>query len=162
MDDSVRSAADSGHEEPRDRAAARSSVPARSIPAAARGLDNGAGPLHASDMPKSLVLRNVPDDLHRTLKARAAAARMPLAAWLVRELTRVATWDSEVEMGRRLATRRAAARPASTVEWVREERERNRNGTVPGRTRSSPAGCPTPAERKPGGPGPKKRSSRRK
>lgn len=113
-------------------------------------------------MAKSLMLRNVPEELHRTLKARAAAAQMPLATWLVRELTRVATWDTEVEVARRLATRRAAARPASTVEWVREERERNRNGTTPGRTRNSPAGCPTPVERKPGSPGPKRRSSRRK
>ena len=113
-------------------------------------------------MGKSVWLRNIPEDLHRMLKARAAAARMPLAAWLVRELSRVAAGDSEVDIARRLATRRAAARPASTVEWVREERERHRNGTVPGRTRSTPAGCPAPAERKPQGPGPKRRSSRRK
>jgi hypothetical protein len=113
-------------------------------------------------MPKSVLLRNIPEDLHRMLKARAAAARMPLGAWLVRELARLATWDSEAEMGRRLATRRAATRPASTVEWVREERDRNRNAAIPGRTRSTPAGCPTPVERKPAGPGPKRRSSRRK
>ena len=113
-------------------------------------------------MPKSLVLRNFPDELHRSLKARAAAARMPLASWLVRELTRVANWDAEIEVARRLAARRAATRPASTVEWVREERERNRNGTVPGRSRTPPTNCPAPAERKPGGPGPKRRSSRRK
>jgi plasmid stability protein len=113
-------------------------------------------------MGKSVWLRNVPEELHRTLKARAAAARMPLSAWLVSELARVAVWDTEVEMAKRLAVRRAASRPASTVEWVREERERNRNGTVPGRTRTSTAGCPAPAERKPAVPGPKRRSSRRK
>ena len=114
-------------------------------------------------MGKSVWLRNIPEELHRMLKARAAAARMPLSAWLVSELARVAVWDTEVEMARRLAVRRgAASRPASTVEWVREERERNRNGTMPGRTRSSPADCPAPAERKPQGPGPKRRSSRRK
>jgi len=113
-------------------------------------------------MGKSVWLRNIPEDLHRALKARAAAARMPLASWLVAELGRVAEWNSEAEVGRRLATRRAAARPASTVEWVREERERHRSGTVPGRSRTSGGACPAPVERKPGGTGPKRRSSRRK
>jgi antitoxin FitA len=36
-------------------------------------------------MPKTIQIRNVPDELHRTLKARAIVADMTLSAYLLLE-----------------------------------------------------------------------------
>jgi len=41
-------------------------------------------------MPKMIQIRNVPDDLHRTLKVRAAQAGMTLSDFLLREMEKVA------------------------------------------------------------------------
>jgi plasmid stability protein len=41
-------------------------------------------------MPKTIQIRNVPDEVHRALKARAAQAGMSLSAFLRREITKVA------------------------------------------------------------------------
>ena len=41
-------------------------------------------------MPKMIQIRNVPDDLHRTLKARAAKAGMTLSDYLLSEIEQVA------------------------------------------------------------------------
>jgi antitoxin FitA len=46
-------------------------------------------------MPKMIQIRNVPDDLHARLTARAAAARLSLSDYLVTELQHLAaqpTW----------------------------------------------------------------------
>lgn len=43
-----------------------------------------------SGMGKTLQIRDVPDDIHRALKARAAAADKSLSDYLLTELTRVA------------------------------------------------------------------------
>lgn len=43
-----------------------------------------------SDVPKMLQVRNVPDDVHETLKRRAAEASMTLSAYVLRELDRLA------------------------------------------------------------------------
>lgn len=44
----------------------------------------------AADMPKMIQTRNVPDQLHITLKARAACEGMSLSDYLKRELERAA------------------------------------------------------------------------
>ena len=41
-------------------------------------------------MSKMIQIRNVPDELHRTLKARAAKAGMTLSAYLLSEIEQVA------------------------------------------------------------------------
>ena len=41
-------------------------------------------------MPRMIQLRHVPDNLHRTLKARAALAGMSLSDYLVSEIRRIA------------------------------------------------------------------------
>lgn len=41
-------------------------------------------------MSKMIQIRNVPDDLHRTLKARAAKAGMTLSDYLLSEIEQVA------------------------------------------------------------------------
>lgn len=41
-------------------------------------------------MPKTIQIRNVPDDLHRTLEARAAKLGMTLSDYLLSEIEQVA------------------------------------------------------------------------
>ena len=74
-------------------------------------------------MSKMVQIRHVPDDVHRTLKVRAAAEGMTLTLYLLRELERMVEYPSIDELRRRLAGRRAVSQPDSTVKWVREERD---------------------------------------
>jgi len=53
-------------------------------------------------MPKMIQIRNVPDDLHRTLKLRAAKASMTLSDYLLSEIERVAEKPTLAEMMERL------------------------------------------------------------
>ena len=55
-------------------------------------------------------VRNVPDDLHRELKARAALAGMSMSDYLLQELRRSLERPTRKELLRRLA-KRAPARP---------------------------------------------------
>ena len=54
-------------------------------------------------MSKMIQIRNVPDDLHRTLKVRAAQAGMTLSDYLLAEVEQVATRPTLAEMSDRLA-----------------------------------------------------------
>ncbi len=67
-------------------------------------------------------VRNVPDELHRTLKARAAMAGMSLSEYLLRELRQVAERPSREELGRRLAQRSPVRLSESTVAALESER----------------------------------------
>ena len=74
-------------------------------------------------MPKMIQLRNVPDALHRKLKARAALAGMSLSDYLVAEIRRSSDRPTLRELRERL-NRRAPARPrAPPAQAVREERD---------------------------------------
>jgi antitoxin FitA len=53
-------------------------------------------------MSKMIQIRNVPDDLHRTLKVRAAKASMTLSDYLLSEIERVAEKPTLAEMMDRL------------------------------------------------------------
>ena len=53
---------------------------------------------HAPDMTKMIQIRDVPDDVHRMLKARAARMGMSLSDYLKRELARVAETPTLDEM----------------------------------------------------------------
>lgn len=75
-------------------------------------------------MSKMIQIRNVPDRLHRTLKARAALASMSLSDYLLRELARVAERPSRAELLARIAKRKPVRLDPSAAEMVREERER--------------------------------------
>jgi plasmid stability protein len=75
-------------------------------------------------MSKMVQIRNMPEDLHRSLKVRAVAEGLSLSDYLIRELQRAMQYPSVEQIRRRLALRRPADKPTSTVEWVREERER--------------------------------------
>lgn len=56
-------------------------------------------------MPKMIQIRNVPDELHRTLKVRAAKAGMTLSGYLLSEIEQVAEKPTLGEMMERLRQR---------------------------------------------------------
>ncbi len=70
-----------------------------------------------------IQIRNVPDELQRRLKARAAIAGMTHSDFLMREVQMIADRPSLEEMRARLARRRPAATSESMAEAVRAERE---------------------------------------
>ncbi|RMH23530.1 MAG: hypothetical protein D6696_00250 [Acidobacteria bacterium] len=74
-------------------------------------------------MPKMIQLRNVPDELHRKLKARAAMAGMSLSAYLIREIEKSARCPTPEEIRARIASRTPVKLSMSTAEAVRRERE---------------------------------------
>ena len=53
-------------------------------------------------MSKMIQIRNVPDELHRTLKVRAAKAGMTLSDYLLSEIEQVAEKPTLAEMMERL------------------------------------------------------------
>jgi plasmid stability protein len=75
-------------------------------------------------MAKMIQLRNVPDDLHRKLKSRAALAGMSLSDYLLQEIRRSAERPSREELLRRLESRTTPRLPESSAQAVRAERDR--------------------------------------
>lgn len=72
-----------------------------------------------------IQVRNVPERLHRTLKARAAMAGMSLSDYLLAEMRRVAERPTAEEMRARLARREPVTPPERIADAVRAERERH-------------------------------------
>jgi hypothetical protein len=56
-------------------------------------------------MPRTIQIRNVPDSLHRKLKARAAMAGMSLSAFLLAEIRTLAERPTIAELRERLHRR---------------------------------------------------------
>lgn len=80
--------------------------------------------VHVFHMAKMLQLRNVSDELHRTLKARAAMEGMSLSDYLIRELRRIAERPSRSELIRRLEARSRTKPDVTPEKAVRAERDR--------------------------------------
>lgn len=74
-------------------------------------------------MSKMIQLRNVPDTLHRSLKARAALAGMSLSDYLLAEIKEIAERPTLSELRDRLHKRKPVLAPIDTAVLVREERE---------------------------------------
>ena len=74
-------------------------------------------------MSKMIQLRNVPDALHRSLKARAAMAGMSLSDYLLAEIREIAERPTLAELRDRLQTRKPVTVQLDTARMVREERE---------------------------------------
>ena len=72
---------------------------------------------------RTIQVRNVPDALHRTLKARAAMAGMSLSDYLLAELRRIAERPTLDEMRKRLRQLEPVAPPISAAAAVRAERD---------------------------------------
>ena len=80
--------------------------------------------IHVGHMSKMIQIRNVPEALHRKLKARAAAEGMSLSDYLIRELKREAERPSVAEFRELLATRTPVEPSVSPAQMIREERDR--------------------------------------
>jgi len=70
-----------------------------------------------------IQVRNVPDSLHRTLKAKAAMAGMSLSDYLLAEIRSLADRPTITELRERLRQRARVTAPLSAADAVRRERE---------------------------------------
>lgn len=69
-------------------------------------------------------IRDVPEEVHRTLKARAAAAGLSLSEYLRTELARVAGRPTVDELADRVRARGAVTLAPPSQDLVRELRDR--------------------------------------
>jgi antitoxin FitA len=74
-------------------------------------------------MPKMIQVRNVPESVHRTLKAQAALAGMSLSDFLLVEIRHLAERPSIAELRERVRHRSRITNPVSAAEAVRRERD---------------------------------------
>ena len=77
---------------------------------------------HTGSMAKMIQVRNVPDTLHRSLKARAAMAGMTLSDYLLGEFREIAARPTLAEFRDQLHRRKPVAIVLDTGALVREER----------------------------------------
>ncbi|MGA9868030.1 MAG: hypothetical protein WBQ75_16520 [Acetobacteraceae bacterium] len=75
-------------------------------------------------MPVMVQIRNVPDTLHRRLKARAALAGMSLSDFLLNEISEVAERPTIEELCARLKHRSQVTPSVAPAAAVRTERGR--------------------------------------
>jgi plasmid stability protein len=73
-------------------------------------------------MSKMVQIRNVPDDLHRLLKSRAALAGRSLSDYLLDELRQAAARPTRQELLERLRSREPVRFAVSPAEMIRAER----------------------------------------
>ncbi len=78
---------------------------------------------YAQNMSKMIQIRNVPDGLHRRLKARAAMAGMSLSDYLLKEIRRAAEQPTVEELRARLERRPAVTSATPPAQAVRAERD---------------------------------------
>lgn len=70
-----------------------------------------------------IQIRNVPDEIHRTLKARAAKAGMSLSDYLLAQIRETAERPTFEEFVARLESRPSVDLGISTADAVRAERD---------------------------------------
>ncbi len=75
-------------------------------------------------MSKMIQIRNVPDDVHKALKIRAAKAGMSLSEYPLREVTRLAKGPAIDDVLERVQRRGPLGRPFDSAAAVREIRGR--------------------------------------
>ena len=78
---------------------------------------------HARDMSKMIQIRNVPDDLHARLKARAALEGMSLSDYLLAELRHLAAQPTLREFLERLHQREPVKLRESSAAIIRAIRD---------------------------------------
>ena len=74
-------------------------------------------------MSRMIQVRNVPESVHRTLKAQAALAGMSLSDYLLAEIRHLAERPTIAELRERVRNRSRIAAPISAAEAVRRERD---------------------------------------
>lgn len=72
---------------------------------------------------KTIQVRNVPDDVHSVLRARAAAVGLSLSDFVLDQLDRVARYPPVPEVLARASARSGGASAAAIVRAVRAERD---------------------------------------
>lgn len=77
---------------------------------------------YRNNMSRMIQVRNVPDALHRLLKARAAMSGMSLSDYLLAELREISERPTLGEMAERLQKRRPVKLRVSSAALVRAER----------------------------------------
>jgi hypothetical protein len=75
-------------------------------------------------MSKMIQLRHVPDELHRTLKIRAALEGLTLSDYLLKEVRRIAERPTLEDLRRRLEQRPRVVTRLRPAQAVRAERRR--------------------------------------
>lgn len=75
-------------------------------------------------MGRMVQIRNMPEAIHRKLKARAAGAGLSLSDYLLRELEKSAQQPTLAEMLERLRERETFQPRTSPAKALREERNR--------------------------------------
>lgn len=79
---------------------------------------------HVLRMGVMIQIRNVPDELHRRLKSRAALAGMSLSDYLLQEIRHAAERPTIEEFRARLRQRPPVTLSVSPAEIIRAERDR--------------------------------------
>jgi plasmid stability protein len=74
---------------------------------------------------KTIQIRNVPDDVHRTLRSRAAASGMSLSDYALGELERAAQKPPIADLLLRASSRAGGASGEAIVAAVRAGRDRS-------------------------------------
>jgi plasmid stability protein len=74
-------------------------------------------------MHKNLQVRHVPEDVHRTLKVRAARAGLTLSDYLLHEIIVIARRPTLDDVLERIRGRSSVRRPMGAAAAVRAERE---------------------------------------
>jgi antitoxin FitA len=72
---------------------------------------------------KMIQIRNVPDDVHRTLKVRAAAEGLSLSDFLLREIERSARRPTMEELISRIKAAGSVHPPIDSAALIREIRD---------------------------------------
>ena len=79
---------------------------------------------HPEDVAKMLQIRNVPDDMHRRLKARSALAGMSMSDYVLREIRRSLTRPTRDEVFARIAELPPIDLDPPAADVLRDERRR--------------------------------------
>jgi plasmid stability protein len=85
-------------------------------------------------MSRMVQVRNVPEELHRVLKVRAALEGMSLSEYLLAELRRFAERPTLRELRERLRDRERVSPRVSPADAVRRERDRRWLSSTPRRS----------------------------
>jgi len=74
-------------------------------------------------MTAMIQIRNVPDDIHRRTKARAALEGVSMSELILRELERMLERPTRAELLERVSSRARVPLPAPAADLVRRERD---------------------------------------
>jgi hypothetical protein len=78
---------------------------------------------HVQRMSKMIQIRNVPDDVHRKVKVRAAQEGMTLSDYLLREVTLMTSIPTRAELRERLERLPPIDADQEIVDVIRADRE---------------------------------------